>query len=419
MFALVDCNNFYASCERAFNPKLKGVPIVVLSNNDGCVIARSNEAKALGIEMGAPWHMIEKQAHKQGIQAFSSNYTLYGHMSARVMNVLTAFSPEVEIYSIDEAFLGLRGFEKRLEAHARDMRQMVLEWTGIPVSVGVAPTKTLAKVANRLGKKNPASGGVHIMETECQQEEGLERLELGDIWGIGRRLVPRLEKLGIHTPLQLRDADPAFIRSNFNVVLERLCRELRGESCLPLEMVNPQKKSIVCSRAFGVMTDCRDMVREAVATYACRGAEKLRREGVVTNQLVVFIQTNPFDPKAPQYHPSIPLTLPVATNDSRRLLKTALEGFEKVWRDGYRFKKAGLMFNNLHSPEEAQMGLWDMPDDSRSTQLMKALDGLNRNYGKGAVRPASCGLRQVWAMRQERRSPRYTTCWEELLRVKA
>src|ERR1700761_9060220 len=249
--ALVDCNNFYASCERVFQPSLRGRPVVVLSNNDGCVIARSNEAKALGVEMGAPWHLCRESFRKTGVVVRSSNYTLYGDMSARVMRVLSNFTPNLEIYSIDEAFLSFAGFEARCEAHARDLRCTVQQWTGIPVSVGIAPTKTLAKVANRFAKKNPDRGGVCLLLNEADQREALSRLELTDLWGIAGRLAQRLKAIGVTTPLALRDADPRFVRGHCSVVLERMVYELRGTPCVGLEQVTPDRKSIMASRSFG------------------------------------------------------------------------------------------------------------------------------------------------------------------------
>ena len=289
--ALVDCNNFYASCERVFQPRLRGKPVVVLSNNDGCVIARSNEAKALGVEMGAPWHLCRESFRKTGVVVRSSNYTLYGDMSARVMRVLSNFTPNLEIYSIDEAFLSLVGFEARREAHARDLRRTVQQWTGIPVSVGIAPTKTLAKVANRLAKKDTAAGGVRLLLGEQAQREALGRLELTDLWGIAGRLAERLRAIGITTPLELRDADHRLIRERFSVVLERMVLELRGIACLGLEEVTPDRKSLVASRSFGRPVETRRGLEEAVSVYTARAAEKMRRQNLATASLAVWVQT--------------------------------------------------------------------------------------------------------------------------------
>ena len=285
--ALVDCNNFYASCERVFQPALRGRPVVVLSNNDGCVIARSNEAKALGVVMGDPWHLCKERFASAGIVVRSSNYTLYGDMSARVMRVLADFTPHLEIYSIDEAFLSLAGFENRLESHARDLRQTDQRWTGIPVSVGVAPTKTLAKVANRIAKKNPASGGVCILLTETAQCEALAQLELTDLRGIARRMAERLRAIGILTPLDLRRTDPRFIRERFHVVMERMVLELQGVPCIDLQEVTPDRKSLLVSRSFGRPVETRHELEEAVSTFMSRAAEKMRRQNLATASIAV------------------------------------------------------------------------------------------------------------------------------------
>ena len=291
---LVDCNNFYASCERVFQPRLRGKPVVVLSNNDGCVIARSNAAKALGVEMGAPWHLCRESFRKTGVVVRSSNYTLYGDMSARVMRVLSNFTPNLEIYSIDEAFLSFAGFEARCEAHARDLRRTVQQWTGIPVSVGIAPTKTLAKVANRLAKKDTAAGGVRLLLGEQSQREALGCLELTDLWGIAGRLAERLRAIGIMTPLELRDADHRLIRERFSAVLERMVLELRGIACLGLEEVTPDRKSLVASRSFGRPVETRRGLEEAVSVYTARAAEKMRRQNLATASIAVWVQTNSF-----------------------------------------------------------------------------------------------------------------------------
>jgi DNA polymerase V len=274
-FALVDCNNFYASCERVFQPELRGKPVVVLSNNNGCVIARSNEAKALGIEMGAPWHLWRERFERDGVIVRSSNYTLYGDMSGRVMRVLSGFTPNLEVYSIDEAFLSLAGFENRLESHARALRETVIQWTGIPVSIGIGPTKILAKVANRFAKKDPEAGGVMVLNDEAGQDAALARMKLTDLWGVAGRIERRLREIGITCPLELKRADQRFIRERFSVVMERMVLELRGVSCMTLEEVVPDRKSIMCSRSFGRAVETRLQMEEAVSTYAARAAEKM------------------------------------------------------------------------------------------------------------------------------------------------
>ena len=415
---LVDCNNFYASCERVFQPELRGQPVVVLSNNDGCVIARSNEAKALGIAMGEPWHICKERVNTQGVVVRSSNYTLYGDMSGRVMRILGGFTPQLEIYSIDEAFLGLGGFDGRLEAHARELRATVLQWTGIPVSVGIAPTKTLAKLANRAAKKDPASGGVRVLLTEDEQRAALERIELTDLWGVGGRMAERLKGIGIGTPLALRDADPRFVRGHCSVVMERTIHELRGVPCIGLEEVAPDRKSLVASRSFGRPVESGHELAESVRVYASRAAEKMRRQNLATAHLIVFIETNTFKPAEPQHCASHVYRLPVATADTAKLIGAAITVLRRLWRPGFRYKKAGVMLLDLVPAETVGGGLFDRPDDARSHARMKALDALNARFGRGTVVYGLGGRdRQPWNMKRDFHSPRYTTQWGEVLRV--
>jgi DNA polymerase V len=415
--ALVDCNNFYASCERVFQPALRGRPVVVLSNNDGCVIARSNEAKALGIGMGEPWHLCRDRFKATGVIVRSSNYTLYGDMSARVMRTLAGFTPNLEIYSIDEAFLSFAGFEARFESHARELRRTVQQWTGIPVSVGIAPTKTLAKVANRFAKKDADRGGVCLLLSEAAQVELLGRLELTDLWGVAGRLAQRLKALGIMTPLDLRNADPRFVRGHFSVVLERMVYELRGVPCLDLEEVTPDRKSIMASRSFGRPVETRHELEEAVAVYAARAAERMRRQHLAAANLTVFVETNRFKPADPQYAGSKTMQLAVATADTGKLIKAAMTALGRLYRPGYRYKKAGVILLDLVPAGSVQAGLFDKPDDARSIARMRALDTLNARFGRGTIAFGTAGERQVWALRREFISPRYTTVWDELLRV--
>lgn len=416
-FALVDCNNFYASCERLFQPELRDKPVVVLSNNDGCVIARSNEAKTLGIEMGVPWHLAKEKFERLGVIVRSSNYTLYGDMSARVMRVLARFTPELEVYSIDEAFLGLGGFGDRLEAHAREIRAAVYQLTGIPVSIGIAPSKVLAKLANRWAKKDPLSGGVRLLMDRAAQDAALGRFELRDIWGIAGRLSARLDEIGICSPFALSCADPRSIRERFGVVGERMVYELRGVSCLGLEDVVPDRKSIIASRSFGrPVTSLQDM-REAVVSYVARAAEKLRRQHLATAHFVVFMETNPFKPTEPQRNVTRSVQLPVATSDTGRLAGAAVRALETIWREGYRYKKAGVMLLDLGPAARVSGGLFDRPDNAGSIARMRAMDHLNQRFGRGTVALAGAGIRRPWQLRRERLSKRYTTCWEELLEV--
>lgn len=416
LFGLVDCNNFYASCERVFQPALRGRPVVVLSNNDGCVIARSNEAKALGIAMGAPWHLNRERFEREGVVVRSSNYTLYGDMSARVMRVLGEAVPEMEIYSIDEAFLGLDGLATP-DGHMRAVRAQVLQWTGIPVSVGIAPTKTLAKVANRMAKKAPESGGVLALIDEASQTRALAAMELTDLWGLAGRMAARLEALGIRSPLDLRDSDPAWIRSRTSVVMERMVRELQGQSCLGLEDATPDRQSIMASRSFGRPVETLPDMREAVASYMSRAAEKMRRQGLVTAALTVFVTTNRFREQDEQYYGNHTVHLPVATSDTSRLLRGALHALDCIWKPGLRYKKAGVVCLGLHRADTVQGTLFHRPDSLETRSLMATLDRVNQRYGRDTVGFAAAGVRKGWRLRCDQKSPAYTTSWSDLLTV--
>jgi DNA polymerase V len=413
--ALVDCNNFYVSCERLFRPKLDSKPVVVLSNNDGCAIARSNEAKALGIRMGEPWHLCKT---KQGVIAFSSNYTLYGDISARVMNVLRTFTPNLEIYSIDEAFLSFEGFERRLDAHGRDLRATVMQWTGIPVSVGIAPTKTLAKVASRMAKKQSGREGVCSLMTRRDQTDALTAMTLTDLWGVATRLERRLMKLGIVTPLQLRDADPSHVRQELGVVMERTVLELQGTPCHALIETTPANKQIVCSRSFGQPVTALHDLEEAVAAFTERAATKLRRQNLNTGRIGVFVRTNPFKPNEPQYSNGLSVALSAATADTARLLRAARWLAHKLWKQGYRYKKAGVELSDLAPAQSFHADLWAEPDSERSKSLMRAVDRINDDHGRGTLRYAMAGTRQRWRMKAECHSKRFTTEWDELLEVR-
>lgn len=415
--ALVDCNNFYASCERVFQPKLNGKPVVVLSNNDGCVIARSNEAKALGIEMGAPWHLNKEKFRRDGVVVRSSNYTLYGDLSARVVAVLRQFTPSLEVYSIDEAFLNLAGFENRLEPHAKLLRATVKQHTGIPVCCGIAPSKTLAKVANRIAKKDASHEGVHAIMEERDQTAALAKLGLTDLWGVANRMERRLHELNIMTPLDLRDADPSHIRSHLGVVMERMVLELQGVPCVGLVEANPDNKSIIASRSFGQALTARHDVQAAVGGHVERAAEKMRRQGLATTLLRVFVMTNPFKPNEPQYNNSHAVKLPVASADTALLLRAASHCFRHIWKDGYRYKKAGVELHELSPADLVQGDLWANPDTARTKVLMETIDSLNRNHGRGTLRFGATGFDNRAALRSQQRSPRYTTCWDDLLTV--
>ena len=343
--------------------------------------------------------------------------TLYGDMSARVMQVLGRFTPDLEIYSIDEAFLGLAGFESRLETHGAELRRTVLQWTGIPVSVGIARTKTLAKVANRFAKKDPEHNGVFIMLDEAQTEEALGRMALTDLWGVARRIAERLAALGITSPLKLRDSDPAFIRERFSVVMQRMVLELRGVPCIALEDHIPDRKSIIASRSFGRPVTTFQELREAVASYTARAAEKMRRQSLATAHVAVFVETNSFKPADPQYHATRAVRLPVASADTGVLGEAAALALRLLWKDGFRYKKAGVILLDLDRASRVQGDLWTAPDTPRSKALMHALDSLNRDYGRGTLTYAAAGKQQAWKLRRDFTSPRYTTEWNELLLV--
>ena len=416
LIAIVDCNNFYASCERVFQPELRGRPVVVLSNNDGCVIARSNEAKALGIDMGAPWHLYRRRFEQWGVVVRSSNYTLYGDMSARVMKVLSDFTPRLELYSIDEAFLEMDAAVD-LETHVQRLRATVLQWTGIPVSVGVAPSKILAKAANRLAKRDPGSGGLRVLADDASQTEALSLLVLTDLWGIARRMAVRLEADGIATPLALRAADPRAIRQRFGVVLQRIVLELRGISCLPLELVTPDRQTVVCSRSFGQPITARADIEEAVRAFTARAAAKLRRQALASSHVVAFVETNPFREQDLQYTARQGVTLPVATADTGKLGTAAQRALGAIWRPGYRYKKAGVMLLDLSKADTVGDGLLDHRDDPRSLARMRAVDSLNAQFGRDTMRFGGIAQPRRWQLRSDMLSRRYTTHWDELLTI--
>jgi DNA polymerase V len=419
VFALVDCNNFYASCERVFNPKLAGQPIVVLSNNDGCVVARSNEAKALGIGMGVPEFQIRPLLRAHHVQVFSSNYRLYGDMSQRVMETLEQFCPDLEVYSIDEAFLSLVGFERRgLIEYGRQMRRTVKQWTGIPVSVGIAETKTLAKIANRIAKRAPDFGGVFDLLACSDRDALLSRVAVEDVWGIGRNHARALNQHGITTALQLRGVDDQWIRKRMGIVGLRLVMELRGVSCLDLDQCPSPKQSLTCSRAFGTLISTLTEMEEAVSVYTSRVAEKLRREQLAATALTVCLTTNEFK-EGPQYSNALTLTLPVVTDSTADLIRCALQGIRAIYRDGYRYKKAGVMLTGLLPASQTQADLFDAEDRRKSTRLTTALDAVNNRWGAGTLQYASSGITKAWKTQFHRRSPAYTTDWNELPVVNA
>ena len=422
MFALVDCNNFYASCERVFQPRLEGKPIVVLSNNDGCVIARSNEAKALGIEMGAAYFKIEKDLRRMGVAVFSSNYALYGDLSRRVMQVLATFAPAMEVYSIDECFLDLTGMNRDLTTYGLEIARTVRKWTGIPVSVGIAPTKTLAKVANRMAKKGKSPAGpVLEWSTLASPRDALAALPVEDVWGIAGRWGAKLRALGISNALALAEADPARLRKLFGVVMERTCRELGGVSCLPLELVPAHRQQIMVSRSFGEKLRKLDDLMAAVTAFATRAGEKLRVQRLRASAVSVFVHTSPFDTTGEHYANSATAGLDRPTRDSGILVMCAVQGLERIYREGFAYQRAGVMLLDLVA-EGAEQGLLfvETPGDrGRSDRLMDCMDRINRGYGRGTVRYAGEGLGARWRMRQKLKSTASTTGWAGVPGVRA
>jgi len=417
LFALVDCNNFYVSCERVFNPGLEGKPVVVLSNNDGCIISRSNEAKALGIKMAVPFFEVRNLIQKANVQVYSANFTLYGDMSRRVIGTLAQFTPEREIYSIDEVFLSLSGFLRvGLSDFARQIVATVKKWTGVPISIGIAPTKTLAKLANKQAKKLPGSKGVVDWSAVPDPGERLAQIEVGDIWGIGPSGEKRLKNWGIHTALELREADDKWVLKRMGIVGQRILFELRGISCLPLEMVRPARKSVLCSRSFGRAVEKLDELKEAVAEFTSQAAETLREDRLSAKYLTVFCITRPHSEEAQTR--SQTAQLPVATDSTPELIRYALQETEKIFFPGGRFKKAGVALSGLVPTGEVQTDIFDGKNRRRAGKLMQALDELNGRLGPGALRFAAAGLLQSWRMKSSHRSPRCTTHWNELLEVR-
>ncbi|WP_449649102.1 Y-family DNA polymerase [Rahnella aceris] len=420
MFALADVNSFYASCETVFRPDLRGRPVVVLSNNDGCVIARSIEAKKLGIRMGDPFFKMRDIFEKHKVVTFSSNYALYADMSSRVMTVLEEMSPAVEVYSIDEAFMNLQGVSncRDLEEFGREVRAKVLQWTGLTVGVGIAPTKTLAKLANYAAKKWTKTGGVVDLSLLARQRKLMALVEVGEVWGIGHKISKKLNDMGIKTALQLADTPTPLIRKHFNIVLERTVRELRGEPCLELEEFAPTKQQIICSRSFGDRVSEYDSMREAICSHAVRAAEKLRGEHQYCRHISAFVKTSPFAVNEVYYGKTAGTKLQIPTQDSRDIVAAATKCLDAIWQDGHRFQKCGVMLGDFYSQGVAQLGLFDeYKPRSNSEQLMAVLDGINHS-GKGRVWFAGQGIQKSWEMKRQMLSPAYTTRFSDLMRVK-
>ncbi len=423
VLALVDCNNFYVSCERVFQPNLEGKAVVVLSNNDGCVIARSNESKALGLKLGDPFFKVEPFLRRAGVKYFSSNYSLYGDFSHRVMATLAQFAPQIEVYSIDEAFLNLTGMVKRgqlqdeaLVEYGREIRETVKQWTGIPVSVGIAETKTLAKIANRIAKRSKTLNGVFDIRLAADRDAILEEIEVGDVWGIGSRYARRLRGRGVNNARQLRDADELWIQKKMamGVVGVRLVLELRGIPCMPLDLSPGPKKGIACSRSFGRPIEKQEDLRAATAAYVSRAAVKLRGQNSLVKTMSVYVMTNPFK-NEPQYYNSAQVQFATPTSSTPEMIKHALKALDAIYRPGYRYKKTGVVLMELVPATFYQPDLFDSTDRESSAKLMKIMDRINARMGADTLRYATCAANpERWQMRRKFVTPSYTTSWQDL-----
>jgi DNA polymerase V len=419
IYGLIDCNNFYVSCERLFRPDLADRPVVVLSNNDGCIIARSNEAKKLGIGMGTPYFKHKALIRRYNVTVFSSNYPLYGDISQRIMDVLIQLEPKVEIYSIDEAFIAFpTGKYLDLENYAGFLRDTLQRDTGIPVSIGFGPTKTLAKIATRFAKKNSSTGSPFVMNGQHHLKTLLAGVDVSNIWGVGRRYADRLKKQGVHTALELTQCEDTWIKKQLTVAGLRTVTELRGVPCISLEEAAPAKKSITTSRSFSQPVHTLSDLQEAVATYTTQAAFKLRRGGLKTTAIHVFIRTNSFKKEQAQYCNSRALTLSTPSSHTATLIKAALASLKVIYRPGYHYQKAGVLLSALVPENYEQLHIFKSPDPS-SIALMKAVDEINKRWGRNTIKPGGVGFAREWHYRQLKKSPAYTTRWSELPIVKA
>ena len=421
-YALVDGNNFYVSCERVFNPKLEGVPVVVLSNNDGCAVARSQEAKALGIRMGQPWFQIRHMERQYGLKAFSSNYALYADMSNRMMSILSHFAPAQEVYSIDECFLDLTGLNVHLTEHGHVLRERVKQWIGIPTCVGIGHSKTQAKLANHIAKKRPEWNGVCDLTSlpEVTVNDLMARIDVGEVWGVGRKINDKLNMLGIKRVLDLKHADPKVIQRTFSVVLERTVWELRGIACLSLEDVTPPKQQIISSRSFGRPVTELQELKEAITSYMSRAAQKLRQQGSVAQAIHVHIRTSPFREDKPYYGKGMTMPLGIPTDDTRQLVKAAIQGLKKIYQPGHEYQKAGVVLMDIQPKDTGHMpDLLTTPEDHKPDRVMQMMDAINARMGKGTLRLAGEGTTKNWAMKRGRMTAAYSTDIHHLAYVRA
>ena len=397
--ALVDCNSFYVSCERLFNPKIRKKPVVVLSNNDGCIVSRSNEAKALGIKMGEPYFKAKDIIVKNNVHVFSSNYSLYGDLSRRVMRTLKRFNSDIEVYSIDEAFIDLSNFpDNEVKNVAQEIRAMVLQWTGIPTSIGIAKTKTLSKVANHIAKKKE-SGVTSLIGIE-NIDPILEKVEINDVWGVGKQLTKFYHENGIYNAKQLKNMSNTWIKKSSNVSSSRTAMELRGIPCIDLEKTVSKRKSCVVSRSFGQRVEKFQELKEAIANYCLNASEKIRSESLIAKSITVFIRTSPFQSKFGHYSNSKTIDFPIATNNSIEIVKTALSALETIFKNGYRYQKAGVLLTGL-SNDDGKKNLFSSEKDEKINSLMKSIDSTNYRYGRSAISLASAGVKKRWNMKRE------------------
>jgi len=397
--ALVDCNSFYVSCERLFNPRIRKKPVVVLSNNDGCIISRSNEAKALGIKMGEPYFKARDIILKNKVEVFSSNYSLYGDLSRRVMRTLKRFNSDIEVYSIDEAFMDLSNYtDTEVESVGREIRQTVLKWTGIPTSIGIAKTKTLSKVANHIAKKKQ-SGVTSLIGIE-NLDPILEKVEINDVWGVGRQLTKFYQKNGIYNAKQLKNKSNTWIKKSSNVLSSRTAMELRGVHCIDIETTQTKRKSCVVSRSFGKRIETFQELKEAVANYCLNASEKIRSESLVAKAITVFVRTSPFQRNFGYYSNSKTVDFPIATNNSIETVKTAVASLESIFKNGYRYQKAGVMLTGL-SNADGKKNLFSSEKDEKINSLMRSMDNTNYRYGRATLSLASAGVHKKWNMKRQ------------------
>ena len=412
--ALIDCNSFYVSCERLFNPRINNKPVVVLSNNDGCVISRSTEAKKIGIKMGEPYFKVKELVRKNNVQIFSSNYSLYGDLSRRVMKVLKGFSDKIEIYSIDEAFIDLSHIkDENIEDYGKRIRERVLKWTGIPTSVGISCTKTLSKVANHVAKKNKT--GVIFLKDNI--DDVLKNFDISDIWGVGRQLSKLYIKNGINNAYKLKNISNSWVKKSTNVLGAKTVMELRGIPCINLETEETKRKSCCVSRSFGRKVESLNKLKESITTHCLNAAEKIRNDNQTTRSITVFIRTSPFDKNRKYYSNSLTIDLPVATNNSLELVKVAIEGLKKIYKYGYFYQKAGIILSKLSEAGEKDLNLLTPILENKSQTLMKAIDVTNAKYGRNVISVAQAGINNSWKMRREHSSKIDTASFDSLPKI--